>query len=91
VSAIPLDRHEKERHVLNAEVRVVGLMESAQNLCPAPGGCADPQELTKGLRSEGSQDKKRPPLARGSSGHRREPMAGYVASVRPQRGEQQEG
>ena len=54
MSAIPLDRHEKEQHVvsLNAEVRVVGLMESAEDLCPAPGGCADPQELTKGLRSE---------------------------------------
>lgn len=81
MSAIPLNRHGKEHvAVPNAEVRVVGLMESARNLCPVPGGCVDPRELTKDLLSGRSRDKKRPPLAQGPSGHRREPMAGYAAA-----------
>lgn len=64
MSAIPLNRHEQEHvAVLDGEVRIVGLMKSVQNLCPVPGSCVDPQELTKGPRSEGSRDKKRPPLA----------------------------
>jgi hypothetical protein len=89
VNAIRLNRHENEHvAVLNVEVRVVGFMECVQNLCcPVSGGRVDPRELTKDLWSDQARDKKRPPLAQGPSGHRREPMAGYAVSIRPQRGE----
>ncbi len=82
MSAFPLNQHVAG---LDGKVHVIDLVETKQNVYCVLAACADPEELTEGPRPEGGLDKKRPPLAQGSSGHGHRPVAGYSSIIRLQR------